>query len=104
MTEVRTAWAVEYVDSNGNRQREDFPTHGHRLEFVTKGLNAGTIRNTLGFSDPGPTKVEGRHCQQCGSTDPEDLETYDDPDYQGYTRCCNERNVDQCDPSDCSHA
>ena len=30
--------------------------------------------------------VEGSHCEQCGSTDREDLTTGD----QGYSACCNE--------------
>lgn len=42
-----------------------------------------------------------RHCQQCGSTDPEDINTLDDDEFQGYTRCCNERSV--TDHVDCSH-
>ena len=43
------------------------------------------------------------HCQQCGSTSDENLNTGFDPDYQGYTRCCNERNVNYCTPRDCDH-
>lgn len=39
------------------------------------------------------------HCQQCGSTDNEDVYGGD----QGYTDCCNERVVYDCDPRDCSH-
>jgi hypothetical protein len=35
-------------------------------------------------------KIEGRHCEQCGSTDREDLTTGD----QGYSACCNELVVD----------
>lgn len=44
------------------------------------------------------TKIKGPHCQECGSTRPEDL---DGPD--GYTTCCNERTVWTCDPYDCYH-
>lgn len=44
--------------------------------------------------------VEGRHCQQCGTTDYESLETGD----QGYTACCNELVMTECDPGGfCSH-
>jgi hypothetical protein len=31
-------------------------------------------------------QIKERHCENCGSTDYEDLETGD----QGYTACCNE--------------
>lgn len=30
------------------------------------------------------------HCESCGNTDSDDLDTGADPAYQGYTRCCNE--------------
>jgi len=30
--------------------------------------------------------IKGQHCEQCGSTDLEDLTTGD----QGYSACCNE--------------
>jgi hypothetical protein len=44
--------------------------------------------------------VDGKpHCQQCGSTDREDLYHGD----QGYTACCNERVVTHCNPRDCGH-
>lgn len=41
------------------------------------------------------------HCQQCGSTNLYDLDTGDDPELQGYTRCCNERSVGRCTAYDC---
>lgn len=56
-------------------------------------------------NETGPTTIQGRHCQQCGSTDLEDLDYGD----QGYTACCNEialypdQNTGKCDPLDCSH-
>ncbi len=37
-----------------------------------------------------PTPISQPHCQQCGSTDYEDVNTHDDPDLQGYSACCNE--------------
>jgi len=49
------------------------------------------------------TRIAGQHCQQCGSTDQADLDTGSDPEYQGYTRCCNERSVWGCTPDDCYH-
>jgi hypothetical protein len=30
------------------------------------------------------------HCSGCGSADPDDVDTYADPEFQGYSRCCNE--------------
>lgn len=50
-------------------------------------------------------RINGWHCQSCGSTSLEDLDTGQDPDFQGYTRCCNERSIQpgHCDPSDCYH-
>jgi hypothetical protein len=39
------------------------------------------------------------HCQSCGSTNYEDLHGGD----QGYTACCNERVVSECDLVDCGH-
>ena len=44
-------------------------------------------------------RIAGEHCQNCGSTDYEDLHLGD----QGYTACCNERVVYGCDPTDCNH-
>jgi len=29
------------------------------------------------------------HCENCGSTDPEDVDPFN-PELQGYTGCCNE--------------
>ncbi len=40
-----------------------------------------------------PCKIASQHCEQCGSTDREDLTTGD----QGYTACCNERVTSQAD-------
>lgn len=46
--------------------------------------------------------INEQHCQQCGSTDYEDL--YGPDADSGYTGCCNERTVGPgCDPSDCHH-
>lgn len=42
--------------------------------------------------------IEGSHCESCGSTDLEDLETGD----QGYTACCNEPVAYDC--NDCNHS
>ena len=46
-----------------------------------------------------PTEIRDRHCQQCGSTDYESLETGD----QGYSACCNEIVMSECDLRFCSH-
>lgn len=47
------------------------------------------------------------HCQQCGSTDYEDVGFEALREGDGYTACCNERAVyprdGGCDPSDCYH-
>lgn len=45
------------------------------------------------------TFIQGRHCQQCGSTDREDLDYGD----QGYSACCNEIVVLGCDEGACYH-
>lgn len=53
-------------------------------------------------------KIEGPHCQQCGSTDPEDVNPFGN---DGYSLCCNERIVYTCtvdlpdgdDLRDCYH-
>ena len=53
------------------------------------------------------------HCQQCGSTDYEDVE-FGPRENDGYTTCCNERVVgggtnfftgrpEECDPDECAH-
>lgn len=41
------------------------------------------MKNTANLS---ASRIAGTHCENCGSTDREDLETGD----QGYTACCNE--------------
>jgi hypothetical protein len=52
-------------------------------------------------------RIEQDHCQSCGSTSLENLDTGQDPDFQGYTRCCNERvihtAITPCSPEDCYH-
>ena len=42
--------------------------------------------------------IEGVHCQQCGN-----LVGVDCGEWDGYTSCCNEIAVWDCDPRDCSH-
>lgn len=39
-------------------------------------------------------QINQRHCENCGSTDPEDLQGED-----GYTSCCNE--CESFGPADC---
>lgn len=46
-----------------------------------------------------PTQINGSHCQQCGSTDYEDI--YSEGD--GYSACCNEIVMLECDLHFCSH-
>lgn len=46
-----------------------------------------------------PTEIFEVHCQQCGATDYESIAMGDD----GYTACCNEIAMDECDLRFCSH-
>lgn len=48
--------------------------------------------------------IQEWHCRLCGCTDQEWIDTSDDPEYQGYSRCCNESVVDGQDCNDqCAH-
>lgn len=48
------------------------------------------------------SEMSKRHCQLCGSTDQENVETAFDPEFQGYSACCNELVLDACDEY-CDH-
>jgi hypothetical protein len=50
----------------------------------------------------GLVRESQRHCQQCGSTDRENVDTQFDADLQGYSACCNELVLDTCDEY-CDH-
>lgn len=47
--------------------------------------------------------IMGTHCEQCGSTDAEDVDTHTDEDLQGATACCNQPSVGRCDARRCWH-
>lgn len=42
------------------------------------------------------------HCTHCGDDGVENVDTIDDEELQGYSRCCNEIVTDKCDDH-CSH-
>jgi len=57
-------------------------------------------RTVVEPTPPAPKRIDGPHCQQCGSTDTEDLWGGD----QGYTACCNELVAyADCTTYNCSH-
>lgn len=41
-------------------------------------------------------EITGAHCQQCGNTDPEEVDPFNS-ELDGYSGCCNERIVTTCD-------
>jgi hypothetical protein len=47
-----------------------------------------------------PVPAHVWHCEQCGSTDPEDVGDREDGRY--YSGCCNEKIVDGCGDG-CDH-
>jgi len=47
--------------------------------------------------------IDENHCKSCGSTEPEDIDTGTDPEFQGYSRCCNEPVVWNCSQDVCTH-
>lgn len=69
----------------------------YRGTFLGKGVTrCPTARYALPMSK---RIIAQSHCQQCGSTDNEDLFTDD-----GYSACCNEIIVwGPCDPQVCYH-
>lgn len=47
--------------------------------------------------------ISQAHCQQCGSTDGEDVGFEAARNNDGYSACCNELIMWECNERDCSH-
>jgi len=63
----------------------------------------GSHNDPFGVTVASRSRITKAHCQQCGSTDPENVETWNDPEFQGYSACCNEIVVISCDEGVCYH-
>lgn len=69
MAATTTSHQCSYVNSDGVQCLSDWMhVTNHRFPAAAK------------------CAIQGQHCENCGSTDYEDLHTGD----QGYTACCNE--------------